>query len=62
MCPPGISDELGKLGVRPSRGMGQNFLVDGRIADWIVAQADISRNETVLEIGPGMGILTQRIA
>lgn len=50
-----------ELGLRPSRDMGQNFLTDTSIADWIVQQADILPDEKVLEIGPGLGILTQKI-
>ncbi|MBA3045328.1 MAG: 16S rRNA (adenine(1518)-N(6)/adenine(1519)-N(6))-dimethyltransferase RsmA [Candidatus Thermoplasmatota archaeon] len=56
------ASELKKLGIRPSKSMGQNFLVDGGIADWIVAQAEIRPHESVLEIGPGLGILTRRLA
>jgi len=50
------------LGVRPSKGKGQNFLTDENIADWIVERSGIRPHETVLEIGPGLGILTQRLA
>ncbi len=41
---------------------GQNFLVDKNILDKIVAAADISRDDCVLEIGPGIGTMTQRLA
>lgn len=41
---------------------GQNFLVDMNILDKIVAAADISRDDCVLEIGPGIGTMTQRLA
>jgi 16S rRNA (adenine1518-N6/adenine1519-N6)-dimethyltransferase len=57
-----VGDDLKSLGIRPSRSMGQNFLTDGSIADWIVARACILPDERVLEIGPGLGILTQRLA
>jgi 16S rRNA (adenine1518-N6/adenine1519-N6)-dimethyltransferase len=58
----GVGDELKSLGVRPSKNLGQNFLTDGAIADWIVDRACILPDERVLEIGPGLGILTQRLA
>jgi 16S rRNA (adenine1518-N6/adenine1519-N6)-dimethyltransferase len=48
--------------VRPSRGRGQNFLVQPAIADRIVAAADIGSESTAIEIGPGLGILSDRIA
>jgi len=58
----GTGAELKGLGVRPSRNLGQNFLTDKNIAEWIVGQADIQRNEKILEIGPGLGMLTERLA
>ncbi len=39
----------------------QNFLVNGRIADFIVERADLSSEDVVLEIGPGKGILTSKL-
>lgn len=43
---------------RPSRKLGQNFLVDQNIVRRIVASAQLSPGELVLEVGPGKGILT----
>jgi 16S rRNA (adenine1518-N6/adenine1519-N6)-dimethyltransferase len=42
--------------------LGQNFLVDARILDDIVDAADLDRDSMVLEIGPGIGTLTQKLA
>lgn len=58
----GTGAELGHLGIRPSKKHGQNFLTDKNTADWIVQQADIQPHEKILEIGPGLGILTERLA
>lgn len=41
---------------------GQNFLIDGRVLDKIIAAADIGPEDCVLEIGPGIGTLTSRLA
>ncbi len=41
---------------------GQNFLVDDSILDKIIEAADITRDDCVLEIGPGIGTMTQRLA
>ncbi len=41
---------------------GQNFLIDGRVIDKIIAAADITKEDTVLEIGPGIGTMTQYLA
>ncbi|MEF8847855.1 MAG: 16S rRNA (adenine(1518)-N(6)/adenine(1519)-N(6))-dimethyltransferase RsmA [Candidatus Thermoplasmatota archaeon] len=42
--------------------LGQNFLIDKKIADKEIAYAKIKKDDIVLEIGPGKGILTKRIA
>ena len=52
---------LEKLGHRPNKGLGQNFLIDANILDIIANTADIQPHEAVLEIGPGLGALTERI-
>ena len=44
--------------VRPNKLRGQNFLINDRAAERIVTAADIRPDETVLEIGPGLGALT----
>ena len=41
---------------------GQNFLIDNHILDKIIEAADITREDCVLEIGPGIGTMTQRLA
>ena len=41
---------------------GQNFLVDPRVLDRIMDAAEISREDCVLEIGPGIGTMTQYLA
>ena len=53
--------ELEKLGMRPGRGLGQNFLLDGNLLDWIVRNCGVSPGETVLEVGPGFGALTEKL-
>jgi 16S rRNA (adenine1518-N6/adenine1519-N6)-dimethyltransferase len=49
------------LGIRPSKGLGQNFLVEHDVVDRIVQTAAISPGETVIEVGPGLGILTEHL-
>ncbi len=53
---------LAIAGVRPSKSRGQNFLTSSAIAARIVAAAEIGAGDEVLEIGPGLGILTEKIA
>ncbi len=52
---------LERLAHRPNKGLGQNFLIDANILDIIANTADIQPGEAVLEIGPGLGALTERI-
>jgi 16S rRNA (adenine1518-N6/adenine1519-N6)-dimethyltransferase len=47
--------------IRAKRSLGQNFLMHPRIAERIALIADIQANDTVLEIGPGTGILTRAL-
>src|SRR3989344_1510029 len=51
-----------KLQIRPLKGLGQNFLADKGALKTIIETADIKPDETVLEIGPGTGILTLELA
>ena len=41
---------------------GQNFLIDGRVLEKIMDAADITKEDFVLEIGPGIGTMTQYLA
>lgn len=47
-----------EIGIRPTKTLGQNFVIDGNTIRRIVAAADIGPDETVLEVGPGLGSLT----
>jgi 16S rRNA (adenine1518-N6/adenine1519-N6)-dimethyltransferase len=53
-----ISATLREIGVSPVKSLGQNFLHDRNLARWIVDQAEISADDYVVEIGPGLGALT----
>lgn len=48
-------------GFQPNRTLGQNFLIDGNILDAIVDAAAVPMGGRVLEIGPGLGVLTSRL-
>jgi len=54
-----MKEILEKYGFKFSKGLGQNFLIDGNIINKIVEAADIDENSGVIEIGPGFGTLTQ---
>jgi len=48
--------------IKPSRSKGQNFLINEKIYDDIIKCADLKETDTVLEIGPGLGFLTLKLA
>lgn len=52
---------LNKYNLRPKKRFGQNFLVDERIIQGILAAARLSPEDTVVEIGPGLGGLTVQL-
>ena len=54
-----IAPTLREIGVSPIKTLGQNFLHDRNLAQWIVGQAKIEREDFVVEIGPGLGALTE---
>lgn len=60
--PSVVAALLKEHGLRPSKGLGQNFLVDGRSLQKIVEAAAVSRGDTCLEIGPGLGTLTRELS
>ena len=48
--------------IKPARSLGQNFLIREGVYDQIIDRADLKANDTVLEVGPGLGFLTARLA
>ncbi|MDD4271430.1 MAG: 16S rRNA (adenine(1518)-N(6)/adenine(1519)-N(6))-dimethyltransferase RsmA [Patescibacteria group bacterium] len=48
--------------IKPARSKGQNFLIEEKIYGKIVAAAGLKPNDTVLEVGPGLGFLTAKLA
>lgn len=51
-----------KYGLHPSKGLGQNFITDRTVLERIVCDAGIGANDMVIEIGPGLGVLTAELA
>lgn len=52
---------LAQSGLRAKKGLGQHFLVDGRVLGRIVSAAGLTPGDTVIEVGPGLGVLTQEL-
>jgi 16S rRNA (adenine1518-N6/adenine1519-N6)-dimethyltransferase len=59
--PTRVRQILADLNIQPSRSLGQNFLIDGNILNIIVDAAAVSPEDSVLEIGPGLGALTRAL-
>ncbi len=49
-------------GIKPARSKGQNFLINEPVYNEIIAAADLRSNDIVLEVGPGLGFLTEKLA
>ena len=53
---------LKQFGIRPDRELGQNFLIDSNILGVIGRAAELGQEDTVLEIGGGLGVLSEYLA
>ena len=56
-----VLEELKLLGVRPKKSLGQNFLISEAVLSDIVTAASVQAGDHILEIGPGLGTLTDRL-
>ena len=54
--------QLASYDLRARKGLGQNFLVDGGILKKIASAAELTPADTVIEVGPGLGTLTETLA
>ena len=57
-----ISFLLRKHNIRPKKSFGQNFLVDDDALDQILTAANFTGTDTVVEIGPGLGVMTEHLS
>lgn len=57
-----IKEILSQNNLRPLKSLGQNFLIDKNIKDKIIQIAELKSDDYVLEIGPGLGALTEDLA
>lgn len=52
---------LRRFGLQPRKGLGQHFLIDEGVLELIIAAAGLTPANVVLEVGPGLGILTRKL-
>jgi len=53
---------LRRFDLRPRKGLGQHFLIDVEVLEHIIQAAELKPSDIVMEIGPGLGILTRELA
>ncbi len=61
ITPGRVRAALNTLGLRPSRELGQNFLIDPHALRQIVEAAGLTPDDVVIEVGPGLGVLTHEL-
>lgn len=52
---------MGKYNIKADKGLGQNFLIDDEAISGIVDSANITKEDLIIEIGPGLGTLTKEL-
>ncbi|AEG58440.1 16S rRNA (adenine(1518)-N(6)/adenine(1519)-N(6))-dimethyltransferase RsmA [Desulforamulus ruminis] len=60
--PAAVREIINAHGFKVRKALGQNFLMDANIIDKIVQAANLSEQDLAFEIGPGLGVLTRRLA
>ncbi len=53
---------LRRFGLRARKGLGQHFLIDEKVLESIVSTAELTPQDVVIEVGPGLGVLTRELA
>lgn len=57
-----IQKQLNEYNIKPNRVLGQNFLIDNQFIEALIASADISKQDIVVEVGSGTGAITKNLA
>jgi 16S rRNA (adenine1518-N6/adenine1519-N6)-dimethyltransferase len=57
-----VKNLLEKYGAKPLKRLGQNFLINKKVLKEIIRASNLTKDDTILEIGPGIGTLTQELA
>ena len=57
-----VKGQLRRFGLRARKGLGQHFLIDEGVVENVISAAELSSDDTVVEVGPGLGLLTRELA
>ena len=57
-----IQAKLKKFHITPTKSKGQNFLLDEKVIEEMITAAQVNKDDLVIEIGPGLGILSEQLA
>lgn len=57
-----VKNLLRRFDLKPKKRLGQHFLIDDTVVERIVTAAELTTADTVVEVGPGLGILTEELA
>lgn len=61
MKPETLKQKLQKYGISPNKVLGQNFLIDKKAVDLLIESAEIKKDDVVVEVGPGTGVITEEL-
>lgn len=61
MTPTEIKETLSRFGGKANKNLGQHFLIDRTALELIIQAADAKKGDQVLEVGPGLGVLTREL-
>jgi len=53
---------LRQFDLRARKGLGQHFLIDGEVLERIISAAELTPSDVIVEVGPGLGVLTRELA
>jgi len=57
-----VREILKKYRISPQKSLGQNFLIGNQVSGQMINEANLTGSESVLEVGPGLGVLTKELA
>ncbi|MFX1497224.1 MAG: ribosomal RNA small subunit methyltransferase A [Promethearchaeota archaeon] len=57
-----VQETLVKLNLKPKKSLGQHFLVDAQVLNKIISEANLNKEDIIVEVGTGLGVLTTELS